>query len=320
MVVIDSKNLICPKCKNKEIIRYGWQEGKQLFFCKDCKKKFRTNRLKNKTYSPKIITNAITYYNLGNTLNETVKLINRRFKVKISAVSVHYWIKEFKHICSYWKLRPDILKKYDISKNNMDIIEAFSFKHSGLTYNFMYHKPKLEMLFHRFMSIRKYLTTMKDVCPSDFFKEDERCSQLQFDVIIKKEGKYNQACRLADLALSACYKNCERHNFVENFMLINDSSTIACEVPVWFWEKNFNLGICGHIDILQIRRGKIYILDFKPGARKEKEKKVASQLYFYASGLSFRTKIPLNYFRCAWFDENVYFEFNPMDLNVKMLK
>ena len=320
MVIIDCKKIVCPKCKNKEIIRYGWQDGKQIYFCKDCKRKFRINKLKNKTYSPKIITNAITYYNLGYTLKETVKLINMRFKVKISVVSVHYWIKEFKNICSYQRLRPNVMKKYNIVKRKINIIEFFSFKHSGLTYNFMYHKPKLEMLSYRFISLKKYLISMKDVCPSDFFNENERCSQLQIDVIIKKEGKYNQACRLADLALGACFKNCERHNFVEKFMLINDSSTIACEVPVWFWEKNFDLGICGHIDLLQIRKNKIYILDFKPGARKVKEKKVASQLYFYALGLSFRTKIPLNFFRCAWFDENVYYEFNPMNLKVIISK
>ncbi len=87
-----------------------------------------------------------------------------------------------------------------------------------------------------------------------------------------------------------------------------------------FWEKDFDLGICGHIDLLQIRQNKIYILDFKLGACWENNNKVVSQLYFYASGLSFRTKIPLNLFRCAWFDENVYYEFNPMNLNVKIGK
>ena len=320
MATIDYKKLICPKCKKKEIIRYGRKKGKQLYFCKDCKKKFVVNRLKNKTYSPKIVINAISYYNLGYTLDETVKLINRRFKVKISIGSVHYWIKEFKNICSYWKFRPYVIKKYNKEKNKIDIIEAFSFKHSGLSYNFMFHRPKLDILCHHFDFLGKFLIDMKKACPSNFFKEDERCSQLKIDVKIKKGGKYNQACRLADLALRACYKNCERHNIVENFMLVNDSSTIACEVPVWFWEKNLDLGICGHIDLLQIRRGKIFVLDFKPGAFKENHNKVTSQLFLYASGLSFRTKIPLKMFRCAWFDENVYYEFNPIDLNVKMLK
>ena len=49
-------------------------------------------------------------------------------------------------------------------------------------------------------------------------------------------------------------------------MLVNDSSTIVCELPVWFWDKNMDLGVCGHVDILQIRQGRIYVLDFKPNA------------------------------------------------------
>ncbi len=121
----------------------------------------------------------------------------------------------------------------------------------------------------------------------------------------------------ADFALKSCRNNRERHSVVENFMLINDSSTVACEVPVWLWEKNLNAGINGHVDVLQVRNDKIYILDFKPGAAREKVEKVGSQLFFYASGLSFRTGIGLDKFRCAWFDEYVYYEFEPARANVK---
>jgi len=58
-------------------------------------------------------------------------------------------------------------------------------------------------------------------------------------------------------------------------------------------------------------------MDFKPQAMKEKEQKVASQLYLYASGLSFRTSIPLDGFRCAWFDDSIYYEFNPKEAKVR---
>ena len=94
-------------------------------------------------------------------------------------------------------------------------------------------------------------------------------------------------------------------------MLVNDSSTTAVEVPVWFWDKREDAGISGHIDILQIRGGKVHILDYKPEA--EKKKKAAGQLIFYARELSYRTGLPLDHFRCAWFDEKDYFEFNPVE-------
>ena len=303
------KSVRCPGCNGISIIKYGRYGDDQIFYCNDCGKKFMKTGLKNKTYNPVIITNAITYYNLGNTLEESARLINRRFKVKVSKSTIHSWVKEFSNICTYRKLRPQVVKKY-----NDKLIFAFSFQHSGLTYDFKYHLPKLEMLCSSFPSLIKYLKDMKNRCPSDIFKENERCSQVLIGVKIKREERYNHACKLAGFALKACSRNRERHNTVEDFMLVNDSSTIACEVPIWFWDKNLNIGICGHIDILQIRNGKIFVLDFKPGAKKEKENKVASQLYLYASGLSFRTRIPLSMFRCAWFDETVYYEFNPHEI------
>lgn len=54
--------------------------------------------------------------------------------------------------------------------------------------------------------------------------------------------------------------------------------------------------ITGHIDVLQIRNGKIHILDYKPGANKEKP---IEQLMVYALALSRRTHLPLYDFVCA---------------------
>lgn len=305
----------CPYCNRKNVIKYGRSGSKQAYYCKKCKRKFTKQRLKHKMYPPQVVTNAITYYNLGNTLEESAKIVNRKFKVKVSKSSVHSWVKEFSDICSYNKIRPQIVKKY-----TGDIVHAYSFKHSGLTYNFQYHIPKLKIKCSKYPLLTRFMKDMEKRCPSDIFKENKRCSQIRLDVEIKKQKKYNQACKLAGLALTACNKNKERHHKVQEFMLINDMSTIACEIPIWFWDKNRDMGICGHIDILQIRQNKIYVLDFKPDADKEKESKVASQLYLYARGLSFRTKIPLQGFRCAWFDQDAYYEFNPVELKDEMKK
>ena len=51
------------------------------------------------------------------------------------------------------------------------------------------------------------------------------------------------------------------------------------------------------------------ILDYKPGANKLKP---IDQLTTYALALSRKLNLPLYYFKCAWFDENNYFEFFPL--------
>ena len=111
-------------------------------------------------------------------------------------------------------------------------------------------------------------------------------------------------------------------------MLENDTSTIATEVPVFLqlskstipWLKNMvsaNDHITGHIDILQYRNGRLYILDYKPGADKEKP---LGQLFIYACCLSKITAIPFSKIRLAWFDENVYYETGAMDVYKELMK
>ncbi|MEI7615775.1 MAG: hypothetical protein WCJ54_03590 [Actinomycetota bacterium] len=255
-----------------------------------------------------MIVNAISYYNLGNTLEESAKLTNKRFKVKISKSSVSQWLKEFKDICTYHKLRGKIPGKY-----KKDILVSKTFKNNELSYNFKYHKQKLDIFCNnkKYSLLMKYIEGINNGLPEFFNDIENRCSQIKININIIKKSQYNNACMLADLALKTCSNNSKRHAAVENFMLINDSSTIACEVPVWFWEKNLNMSISGHIDILQIRYNKIFILDFKPEAFKENVQKVASQLFWYALGLSFRTSTALNNFVCAWFDDSAYYEFSP---------
>lgn len=219
-------------------------------------------------------------------------------------------MKEYSDIYTYYKIRDKVLKGY--GKNV--IVVGKKFKHKDQTFDFRFHRAKLQIYGKDYPSLMEYLHFKKG-CPEAFFKEDDRCSQIRINVNVKQQSKVNYACRLANFVMKTVTDNKHRHKILEEFMLINDTATIACEVPVWYYDKYMDVGICGHIDILQIRYGKIYILDYKPKAGKEKYASV--QLYLYALGLSFRTKIPLSSFRSAWFDENIYHEFDPSSVSIK---
>ena len=69
--------------------------------------------------------------------------------------------------------------------------------------------------------------------------------------------------------------------------------------------------------MLQVRNDLVYILDYKPDA--SRDKRAPWQLYHYASALSYRSKVPLKNIRCAWFDEDAYFEYNPSEAHVKLI-
>jgi len=126
-------------------------------------------------------------------------------------------------------------------------------------------------------------------------------------------------------------------------MLANDSVTVATEVPVYIrrediehFENTLNFKVCedgllelkgqkkpvkmprlltGHIDLVQVRNGSVHILDYKPGAAKEKP---IEQLTWYALALSRLTGLRLYNFVCGWFDEKDYFQFYPLHVVKKL--
>jgi ATP-dependent exoDNAse (exonuclease V) beta subunit len=121
-----------------------------------------------------------------------------------------------------------------------------------------------------------------------------------------------------------------RHETLQNFMLANDSVTIAVEIPIWLNETDISAlerqhcielaprdgdkprVITGHIDFLQVRNGAVHILDYKPDARTNKP---IAQLAIYALALT-RLVPGLKLFdiKCAWFNEHEYCEFFPRKL------
>jgi len=162
-------------------------------------------------------------------------------------------------------------------------------------------------------------------------------------------AKHNYACALAGLVFQGVSDNKQRHEALQKFFLANDSVTVATEVPVYLRredlehmqtqlgfklytknkdaEKNDDANslreidsneipklITGHIDFLQIRNGAIHILDYKGCAAKERP---IEQLTLYALALSRLTGLRLFHFKCAWFDENDYFEFFPLHVVYK---
>ena len=137
--------------------------------------------------------------------------------------------------------------------------------------------------------------------------------------------KENAATRAAALVIPTVGDNHRRHDRLQQFMLANDSVTLAVEVPIWLTEEdiaalekkyNIELGadvvITGHLDFLQVRNGAVHILDYKPDARTNKP---IAQLAIYALALT-RLVPGLKLFdiKCAWFNEEEYCEFFPRTL------
>jgi hypothetical protein len=157
----------------------------------------------------------------------------------------------------------------------------------------------------RFSALADFLESIPQTCPHDLFQKEDgsRGSQLApgflaLDklIVVKKQ---NAATDMAALILPAVGSNYERHPKLQRFMLANDSTTVAVEVPVWLVQDDIaalerehgirllspdaESSITGHIDFLQVRNGAVHSLDYKPDARTNKP---IAQLTIYALALT----------------------------------
>ncbi len=265
-------------------------------------------------------------------MEECCELIKGHYGIETKSFTLSKWLKEFSTLCRYSRMRE--FGKRLFSPNQ--IIQSVTLYHRQI-FNFRYHKAKTVLILQdfkhaKFEPLREFLNYIAVECPHQYFKEGARSSEIRTkfnlnEAIIK--GKSNYAVRIADFVLQAVSDNRQRHEILQKFMLANDSVTVACEVPVYFDREDlehmktalrFDIPIelesvlTGHIDIVQIRNGAVHLLDYKPNASKEKP---IEQLTIYALALSRLTGLRLYDFKCAWFDENYYFEFFPLHVVYK---
>jgi transposase-like protein len=298
--------MICKHCGSSKVVKKGLRKlrngSKQVYSCKDCGRRFAPG-LSKKWFNVNVILSAVNAYNQGYSLSEACDLISRQYKVIITKSSVSRWVQEYN--LGYTSIRSRIIKKHGNS-----LIIGRMFKHSGLVYNFKYHKAKLNE-FGKYKGLKEFVFELSRGVEDRFFLNSNRCSQakerVSVNVKVYENTKLNKAI---GEALKLVSNNKQRHCIVENFLLSCDRDTIAVEVPVWYWDKIKDVGVSGHIDILQVKYGKVWVLDYKPDASSENIDKVASQLYNYALGISFRAKISLKDIKCGWFDENKVYSFD----------
>ncbi len=322
------QNPSCPTCACKLTVKKGVRRNRlqtlQVFRCTECLRRFTGASGKNKTYPLRLILETVSTFNLGHSTTETQQILRRRFDQNIPERTISSWLTEHRALTTYARLRTEGKKIFAPEI----ILRSMTFYHQQV-YRHQVHRAKLQILLgtplHRnFEPLKTYLADLGHNFPHQFFQSTEhRSSKFPAELrppIVRKE---NHATRTAALVLPTSPNNKKRHETLQRFMLVNDSVTIAVEIPVhltrddigYYRARGFDLEfdsavITGHIDFLQIRNGNIHILDYKPDARKEKHAHV--QLTIYALALARRTGLPLKFFKCGWFDEKDYFEFYPL--------
>jgi hypothetical protein len=221
---------------------------------------------------------------------------------------LHAWFAEFKDVCTFVAYR----RKYSLSEETVVVSRTFDHRQE---YRFAFHRLKTNMFCKtKFPGMRKYLWDIADHCPPNLLTNEvnDRCSEAKLAsvklAVVRQPD--NNAVLLARLGLMLAERATERHQAVQRFMLVNDTATIAVEIPVYLYpheapDLGLTAPLTGHIDLLQVRYDHLCILDYKPDARHETNAKY--QTYLYARALSVRTGIPFEKIHWAYFDDKDYY-------------
>jgi len=84
----------CP-CGSIKVVRFGHANGKQIFKCRDCGRKFREGLIKKARYSPETITLTLDLYFSGLSLRKITRMVNDHFDMNLAKSTVYFWIQRF---------------------------------------------------------------------------------------------------------------------------------------------------------------------------------------------------------------------------------
>jgi len=306
-----SKTIKCPACNQDNTVKAGKRDTKagkiQRYYCKSCEKYFSEKKEPYTQYPINVILYTLQQYNKGHSVKEAKKQTGKRYQYSPPIRTIYSWIDRYEDTMTFLKLRKD----YNVDPDNFTT--THNFQHQQV-YPFTYHHLKLNIHSKNRSELRRYINWIERSLPRDMFLEGPRCSSLEIDHDLETEEKDNITPELTQLAFNSQPKNSKKspHNTVEDFFLINDSTTVAIELPVFinpkeFEEVNLDEPITGHIDLVQIRYDNLYILDYKPNLNKPERH--ASQLQLYKKAIKERTSIPEDKTHTAVFNRHNYYEF-----------
>jgi hypothetical protein len=273
-------------------VRKTRYDVRQRYGCNACGCTFTAGVTKRSSYPVKLIMEGISRYNLGYAARETLQYLRRRFSLPVPEKTFRRWYTTHKLLCTYHHIRARIHQRYP----PRELVEKRPLQHRQV-YLYQLHHGKLDLLFslarHRaYQPLKDYLLSVpRPDFPHHLFTGDvsDRSSNYPTLLTARVTRRESYATGLAALALQVAISNKKRHDAVERFMLLNDSATVAIEVPIYLTPEDFTAlrsqgftfpfganPITGHIDLLQIRSGYVRILDYKPEAKAEKH--VVTQL------------------------------------------
>jgi len=175
-------------------------------------------------------------------LEEISKKIEGQYGLKLVPNTILNWIKTFRENLPFLRMREFLLNQVRQKDAAIsEFIEESRLFH-GQIYDFRYHRAKTGLILneefrhYKFKPLQDFLELVTAECPHQIFKDSSKRASEYKDIFnldrVKVTRKANFATQNTKFVMQAVSNNKLRHEILQEFMLINDSVTVATEVPV----------------------------------------------------------------------------------------
>ncbi|MBI2184126.1 MAG: DDE-type integrase/transposase/recombinase [Thaumarchaeota archaeon] len=94
--VVAEDAVACKFCESIRVMRCGYKSGKQVFKCKDCRRKFVEDSLfKRLKYDPELITVTLDLYFKGISLRKISDHLKQMYEIEINFSTIYKWIDKY---------------------------------------------------------------------------------------------------------------------------------------------------------------------------------------------------------------------------------
>jgi hypothetical protein len=211
------------------------------------------------------------------------------------------------------------------------MINRYDYYHQRICYSFHFAENRFNQLSSKYENLKKLEDYFKKVSlgqiPNNIFnsRSNPRISRFKMKGLksafmrslgkkLIKEGDINDLSDDNDLSFRARevytifkknrMQNNPGHGPILKNILIKDKNSLAIELPIWM-EVNKTF-LTGHIDLIQFKNERIYVIDYKP------EGNFIYSLPQVASyGLVFKELFSIEDIKCISFNQDSAWEYNP---------
>jgi len=296
----------CEKCLTEGFIKAGLRKTKrgpvQRFRCRSCSSYFVEKNVYGH-YPPIVVLHSMELYNLGHSFTSIRKTISRIHSFDPSERTISNWTKKFDGTLSFIRLR----KKFDLDPDTAIVSKVFN--HQQII-PFSYHDLKLNISSKKLPGLKRYVNWVMRSLPDRMFLEGPRASTTKIDRSLIPRAIDDRSTEMCSLAFVRMSNRSSAHSSVEEFFLRNDDVTVCTELPVFLNpsevpDLQLQVPLTGHIDLVQVRFDKVWVLDYKPNLNRPEE--FSSQLYLYREALHRRTAITKENMILGAFNEHSFF-------------